>query len=308
MRLKFYKMERRLNLDIPGSVAEFESLIRKVLPRNIIYQLVHGKGLEFDGYRDFYPDEDASNIDWKATVRAGKTLARKYIEERDLKIMFLIDVSDNMIFGSTEKLKCEYAAELVAALAHVILISGDRVGFAFFNDRVVKMRPPSLGDKQFNILIQELSDPLNYGGKSDMNSVLGELLSTLDKSTSMVFIISDFININEINKSNLELMSALFETIAINVRDPLDGTLPDIDKEVAIENPITGDRLLVNPKIARAEYEFNAQMQLSMVKGIFRNSDIDFSEFLTSEHFSLNLAEFLKERANRRSYKNKNVS
>jgi len=129
-------MKRELNLDIAGSVAAFEKLIRKVLPRNIFYKVVYGKGFEFDGYRDFAQDEDASNIDWKASRRAQKLLTRKYIEERDLKILFLIDVSDNMIFGSTEKLKCEYTAELVAALSHLILFSGDKVGFKFFNNSI----------------------------------------------------------------------------------------------------------------------------------------------------------------------------
>ena len=115
------KTERKLNLDIAGAVSELEMVMKKVLPRNIMWRVIWGRGLEFDGYRDYSVTDDAVNIDWKATVRAGKTLVKKYIEERDLKFMFFIDVSDNMVFGSTEKLKCEYCAELVAALSHLIL-------------------------------------------------------------------------------------------------------------------------------------------------------------------------------------------
>ena len=300
-------MEKKLNVDIPTSVAEFEMLIKKVLPKNIIFQIVHGRGLEFDGYRDFAPDEDSNNIDWKATVRAGRTLARKYIEERDLKIMFLIDVSDNMIFGSTKRLKCEYVAELVAALAHVILIAGDRVGFVLFSDKIVKIRMPGFGERQFNILSQELSDPLNYGGNSDLGSVLNILLGLLDKSTSMVFLISDFVKLNEENKKNLDLLSALFETIAIVVKDPLDKSLPEVNKEVVIENPATRERLLINPKIAKHSYEIYALEQLDSMKKIFRNAGTDFAEFNTSSPFALDLATFLKERSKRRTYKRKDV-
>lgn len=299
--------EGKLNLDIAGAVSEFEVFIKKILPKNIIYQVIYGKGLEFDGYRDFAPDEDSSNIDWKATVRAGKTLARKYIEERDLKIMFVIDVSDNMIFGSTEKLKCEYAAELSAALAHVILMAGDRVGFVLFNDKVVRMREPGFGERHFEIISQELSNPVNYGGASNLDNILGFLLNTLDKSTSMVFIVSDFININESNKQNLELFSALFETIAIVVKDPLDKTLPSVNKEVVIEDPMTKERLLINPKVAKSAYEVNALEETDSLRSLFRDSGIDFSEFTTDSSFILNLSNFLMERSKRRVYKKKDV-
>ena len=300
-------MKRELNLDIPGSVAEFELLLKRVLPRNILYQLVYGNGVEFDGYREFTQNDDGANIDWKASVRSQGLLVRKYIEERDLKIMFLVDVSDNMIFGSTEKLKCEYAAELIAALAHVMLIAGDRVGFVLFNDNIVKFRFPGFGDKQFNVLSHELSNALNYGGGSDLNNVLENLLGTLNKDTSMVFLVSDFVILNETNKKNLELFSVLFETIALIIKDPLDLTLPNVNKELAIENPRTGERLIINPKIAKEAYEVNAAQQTELIKDIFRESNIDFAEFNSKEHFALNLAQFLTERVKRRVYKKKDV-
>lgn len=296
-------VERKLNLDIPGSVSEFEMLIKRVLPKNILFQIIYGKGLEFDGYRDFTQDDDSGRIDWKATVRAQRTLVRKFIEERDLKILFLIDVSDSMIFGSTEKLKCEYAAELSAALSHLILNSGDRVGFVLFNDKVVHFRAPGLGEKQFNIFSHEISNPLNYGGKFDLNNVLENVLGRMDRSTSMVFVISDFLKFDEKNNENLKSLASLFETIAIVVRDPLDKTLPDINKEIVIESSSTGEKLIVNPKIARHNYELNSLEQMNVVKKFFQDSGIDFSEFMTDSHFALNLAEFLKERAKKRTYK-----
>jgi uncharacterized protein (DUF58 family) len=299
-------MEKKLNLEIAKSVSEFEGLIRKVLPKNIFYQVVYGKGLEFDGYRDFQTDEDSGNIDWKATVRAGKTLARKYIEERDLKIFFLIDSSDNMVFGSTEKLKCEYAAEMVAALAHVILLSGDRVGFSFFNNKIIKFREPGFGDRQFSILEQELSNPLNYGGESNLDISLNDLINQLDPKTSLVFIVSDFLNLTKESKETLNAFSGLFETIALVVRDPLDLKLPEINKEIIISGG-QGQKLLVNPKLAGNIYEQHSLIQLSFMKQIFRNAGIDFMEFNTSDHFAINLAEFLGQRTKKRGYKKQDV-
>ena len=289
-------MERKLNLDIEGAVSEFEMLIKKVLPRNIMYRFLLSKGLEFDGYRDYTQADEASNIDWKASVRGQKLLMRKYIEERDLKFMFVIDVSDNMVFGSTEKLKCEYTAELSAALAHLMLTTGDRVGFVLFSDKVVEIRIPKLGTKQFDIFTNHLSDPLTYGGTSDLNKVLEELIETLNRDTSLVFLISDFVKVNENYKKNLETLAGLFETIAVIVRDPLDESFPELNKEVIIENPETGEKLLINPKVAKGVYEKNALNQLDLVKQIFRDFNIDFLELLTDKPFSPEFAGFLKER------------
>lgn len=292
-------MEKQLNLDIAGRVSELEILMKRVSPKNIVYKLVLGKGLEFDGYRDYTQQDDSDNIDWKASVRARKTLVRKYIEERDLKFFFFIDVSDNMVFGSTEKLKCEYSAELSAALAHLILSTGDRVGFILYNKDMLKLRVPSLGNKCFEILVHELSDPDNYGGESDLKRVLDGQVPHLEKSLSMVFLISDFINVNESYKKSLEALSGLFETVAIIVRDPLDKFLPDLNKEVILEDPKSGEKMLVNLRVAKNSYEANSAQQLLNLKKLFKDCNIDFLELNTNESSSQGIAEFLIERISR---------
>lgn len=300
--------ERKLNLDIAGKVSELEMLLKQVLPKNIMYQVLMGKGLEFDGYREYTPNDDASNIDWKASVRGKNLLIRKYVEERDLKFMFLIDVGDNMVFGSTEKLKCEYCAELSAAVSHLILGSGDRFGYALYSDEIVKFGAPSLGIKQFDIFADFLSRASTYGGISDLNKVLEILLQTLDRSISMVFLISDFINIDETYKRKLESLSGLFETVAIIVRDPLDNSLPNLSGEVVIQDPKTGQKLLIDPHVARNAYESNARKQLNSVKDIFNDVGIDFLELSTDRPFAVDFADFLKTRImGGRSVKIKNV-
>ncbi len=289
-------VERKLNLDIAGAVSELEMLVKKVLPKNVMYQLLLSKGLEFDGYRDYTQNDDAALIDWKASVRGKKLLVRKYIEERDLKFVFIVDVSDNMVFGSTEKLKCEYTAEFTAALSHLILTTGDRIGFFLFNDNIVKSRPPELGNRQFEIFVNYLSDPLDYGGVSDLNHVLDSIINLIDRSTSMVFLISDFVKVDESHKRKMEVLASLFETVAIVVRDPLDKTLPEINKEVVIEDTGTGEKLLINPEVAKRVYEMNATNQLNLVKKIFKDCNIDFLELSTDKPASVEIAGFLKER------------
>lgn len=288
--------ERKLNLDIAGAVSELEVLIKKVLPKNVMYQILLSKGLEFDGYRDYTPNDDANLIDWKASVRGEKILVRKYIEERDLKFVFIIDVSDNMVFGSTEKLKCEYAAEFTAALAHLILSTGDRVGFFLFSEDIIQSRPAELGNRSFEILVDYTSNPFNYGGVSRLGESLEKITELIDKDTSMVFIISDFLNLDDFSKKRLELFSNLFETVALVVRDPLDKSLPVLNREIVIEDPVSGEKLLINPKIAKNAYELNSISQLRDLQKFFNDCNMDFVNLCTDQPASIEIAGFLKER------------
>jgi len=295
-------VEKKLNLDISESIYKFESLMERVLPKRIFFKLLlRGKGLEFDSYRDYSPDDDSASIDWKASKRSNTLLVKQYVEERDIKVMFLIDVSDNMISGSQEKLKCEYCAELVAALGYVITnATTDQIGYIFFNHDIVHSTPLSNGKKQFETLEHEISDPNMYGGVSNMNEFLDKVFELLDPTLTLVFIISDFIRVDQNCQSKFEDLGALYETIAIMVRDPLDRTLPDLDKEVVIEDPVTRERMIVNPKIAKKIYEENAKKQEDMVKKMLEISNIDCLSLGTEEDFSPKLAMFLKNRVERR--------
>lgn len=296
-------MEKKLNLDIAGSVTEFEALIKEFLIGRIIYKIIfRGKGLEFDSYRDFAPDDDAREIDWKASTRANKLLVKQYVEERDLKIMFVIDVSDNMLFGSTEKLKCEYAAELSAALAHLILNYGDKIGFVLFNDKIIKNVLPEKSRVQFDMFIDNLSNPLTYGGTSEIEKTLDFLLDYFDESINAVIIISDFIRMKKDILKTLNLFSNRFETIAIRIRDPLDRTMPAVKEEIIIEDPRTKEQLIIDPSIVKKVYERNALEQEKIVKKIFTDSNIDFLELTTDKPFPSLLAEFLKERIEKRKF------
>ncbi len=298
-------MAGRLNVDIPGKAAEFESLMDRIFPRKIYYKLLlRGKGLEFDGYRKLGPEEDSGSIDWKASIRAGGDgsilLAKQYIEERDLRIIFIIDVGDNMIFGSAEKLKCEYCAEMAGSLSNVMINAGDQIGFFLFNHDIISMQPSKSGEKQFNLFSYELSNAGNYGGISDFKTSLNNLLGLLDPSVMLVVFISDFIKVNEEHVRLFENLGGLVETVALIVRDPLDKTLPNINKEIVIQDVDGGEKLLINPKIAKKIYEENAKKQLELTKQIFRDSNIDFLELDSSEDFCYPLAMFLKRRAERR--------
>src|SRR4030042_7182109 len=118
-----------------------------------------GRGLEFEGFRVYTADDDAKEIDWKASLRAQELLIRVLTEERNIHVFFLLDVSDSMIFSSTDKLKCEYASEFIATIGYGVIEGGDSVGLCMFNDKVVQLIPGNIGMNQFYKVTKNLSDP-----------------------------------------------------------------------------------------------------------------------------------------------------
>lgn len=294
--------DKRLNLEVGKKVSEFESMMHRFEIKTILYQLLfRGKGLEFDGYREYSPSEDdASRIDWKSSMRANKKLVKKYIEERDLQIMFVVDVSEKMVFGSTDKLKCEYVAEMVAAISHLILNSNDKVGIVLYNEKVVKLIMPKSGKKRFSLVVNELSKASYYKGGSNINYVLNYLLDYLNEDISALFLFSDFVKLKRNSIDALSALSNRYETIAIMVKDPLDKKMPEFKEEVVLEDSITGQQVIVNPRIIKGAYEKNALQQEREVEGIFRDSAIDFLKLSSEESFVPGLVTFLKERIKRK--------
>ncbi len=296
-------MAGKLDLDIGSRVSELEVLMNRFMVKRVLYNIIfRGKGLEFDGYRDFSPDEDASNIDWKASVRADKLLAKKYIEERDLNIMFVIDMSEMMLFGSEKKLKCEYAAEIAASIAHLIVTAGDNIGFIFFNRDVIKVVPPKSGERQFNIFVNDLYNSTGYSGISNFDRLFDFLINKAGSNISTVILISDFLKLGKKHESSLKLISEKYETIAVMVRDVLDENLPNIKGEFVIRDPDTGENLVINPSIARKSYERHARKQKNEINKIFLDSQIDVLEIMTNVAFVPVLVQFLVNRIENKKF------
>jgi uncharacterized protein (DUF58 family) len=291
----------KLNLDIPQRVAEFETLINEILPKKIFYRnVLRGRGLEFDGYREFTSDEDASSIDWRVSMRTGSLMSKKYNEERKVNVNFILDVGENMVFGSQEKLKCEIAAEIAASLAHVFMNTGGKIGLSLFGKKDIHVNLPNPGREQFAVFVSKISDSGIYGGQKDLDLFFKNLLKHLYPVPDLIIFISDFIYVHKAHLINFRELASLAETVAIIVKDPLDKTLPDLNREIIIEDMATNQRMLVNPEIARKIYERKAFEQTNLVRNIFKQSNIDFIELGTEEPFVLKLARFFKIRTQTR--------
>jgi len=292
------KSKGKFLLNFPRAISEFESAMQKFPVKKILYKnIFKGKGLEFDSYRVFEQDDDASMIDWKASLRANQILARKYIEERELNVYFLVDVSSSMLFGSGNKLKSEYAAEFAASLSHLVLGAGDKIGLVMFSEDVVKILYPSRGKNQFALFTKFLSDESLYGGGFDLEKAIIHVLRTVKSAYTVFILISDFINIRGESAHKLKLMGMRFETLAVMVRDRLDEELPDVDYQLSVQDPYSGRQMILDPEIARERYRKNVVRRKNMIKSIMKDSRIDVLELNTSKNFVIPVSSFLRGRA-----------
>lgn len=294
-------MDTKLKINIGEVIKKLEIVTKGLVTSRIIggyKSKFRGKGLEFDSYRSYSNVDDSADIDWKASLRAGELLVKQYMEERNLEVFFLVDISSSMVYGSTERLKSEYTAEVVASLSYAILRSGDSVGLGLFNNRIVTKIPISKERNQFYVLSKELINPHLYGGDYDLANVLKFLIGYLRRGV-VVIIVSDFIGLKGEWKKYLETAASKFDLIGVMVRDPADRDLPDEKHRVLLSDPFSNDQLLVAIRDIKAEYSAHVRMQEKEIKGIFLKSGADFVELVTDRPFTGHLIRFFRERKRR---------
>ncbi len=254
-----------------------------------------GTGLEFSDYRKYNEgSDDSSLIDWKASKRVNELLVKEFVEERNLNIIFLVDVSAKMLTSSLEKLKAEYIAEIVASLTYSMLNAEDAVGLILFSDKIIKFVAPQRGVGQYYNITNNLIESSNYKGYSNVEKATEFAFNKIEEN-SLVIIFSDFIYPIQSEKI-FKLASKKFDLISIMVRDPIDMTLPEGTGEVAVEDPYSGEILLLDPEKMREEYSKEAINQIERIRTLMKNSGADFLFLETNKEFGKYIIEFFKKR------------
>src|SRR3989338_621278 len=277
----------KLNVDLTPSIKRLDIITRSLINAQIIggYKSVfRGTGLEFNGYKEYSPDDDSKKIDWKATIRSNKPLVKEFIEERNLNVFLMIDTSYSMLMGTTDKLKMEYAAEFSGALGHAVLQASDALGMIMFADNVVKSIPPSTGKMHFYKISKVLLDLDNYGGHYDINNVKKFSMRYIPR-TSIVIIVSDFIGLKGEWKKWLKIFSMRYDTIGVMVRDPIDKELPDEDINVLLEDPATGNQMAINPHLIGQLYQDYTAQEEDEIRRAFVDAGADFLTLTTDKDF-----------------------
>jgi len=287
---KEYVDELMREIDI--NVKELIDVFKFSLKYRILFK---GSGLEFAGLKEYVPgQDDASKIDWKASLRSKTLYIKQFEEERDLDVYLLLDTSSSMLFGSQERLKSEYAAVLAGAIIYAAIEAGDNVGYALFNDKIVHAVPPQKGNEQYYRALQFMADPRNYGGGCNLEQALNYLLNNL-RSKTILFIISDFIGIGDAWEDSLKMTSGkLDRVLGVMLRDVRDSTLPEGVGNIRLSDPFGKKGELINLDKVREEYNRLAAEQEKRVEQIFTDSRALFAKIYTTESFVKPLVRYIE--------------
>jgi uncharacterized protein (DUF58 family) len=290
---------KKLNLNLIGKVKRPEFQIRrKMLSKIIEGELTansKGRGIEFTGFRKYVYGDDASMIDWTASLRSKDILIREYEEFKHFPIYILLDVSNSMLFSSTEKLKCEYAAEMAFSIVYSIVNTGNKVGLGMFNNRLRSKNLPDNGTKNYYDIVQRLTKPENYGGKFDLKKTLMQTKNLLGEK-SMIIIISDFIGLEKGWDRYLKMLSEKFDILGIMVRDPRDRELPSDAGQFLVEDPYTKEKLLIDAKDYAKIYKKQVEKEEQEIKEKFQVTKAGFFSVSTTEDFLKPLMKYTRMR------------
>jgi uncharacterized protein (DUF58 family) len=257
-----------------------------------------GRGMEFDEVRQYAPGDEIRTIDWNVTARMGHPYVKRFVEERELTVMFLVDLSASGAFGSVERTKNEVAAELCALLAFSAIKNNDKVGLVVFTDTVEMYVPPKKGITHVLRLIRDL---LNFKPRQARTDIVGALdyLGRVTHKRCVVFLISDFQG--ERFEKPMRVLGKRHDLIAISITDPRERAMPDVGL-IELEDAETGQRVLIDTgnAAARRQYEQLGQARASRLRDAFRSMDIDHTEVVTGRDYVKDLIRFFRSREHRR--------
>ncbi len=255
-----------------------------------------GYGMEFSGYRAYTYGDDASIIDWKASLRSKSLLVKEYEQEKSVNVYFLLDTSNSMLFTSRKKLKAEYAAELVSSLAYAILKSGDAVGMSMFTDRPITKVGLNVGRKVHYTITKDLSNVNNYGGGYSLENTLKIIVGTM-KMGAVLIIVSDFIGLGPDWYRYLRMAKRQFEIIGIMIRDPRDRELPKDGGQFILADPYDNEELYVDTARYAAAYKKYVEEEEKDIEKHFKATSSDFLKITTDKDFYPEIIRFFKRRA-----------
>jgi uncharacterized protein (DUF58 family) len=258
-----------------------------------------GQGMSFEEVRPYLPGDEVRSIDWNVTARTGEPHVKRFIEERELTVMLLVDLSGSLDFGSRGRFKQALAAELAAVLAFAATSNQDRVGLLAFSDRVERLIPPRRGRRHVLRIVRDLLAIRPAGRGTDLVLALDTLRHLLHRR-SVVFLISDFEGQARPALVSRALRAAArrHDLIAVQLSDPLDRDLPPAGL-LWLEDAESGARRLLDTGDAawRAAQEAQATAAAAADRQALREAGIDRLAARTDEDYAPALTAFFHRRA-----------
>ena len=290
--------------DLMAKVGKIRILTNRLIDDQLsgdYHSTFKGQGVEFDEVRPYEAGDDVRTIDWNVTARTGIPYIKRYAEERELTVLFMVDVSGSQGYGSGQRSKMELAAEVTALLALTAIRNQDKIGLILFSDKIVTYIPPRKGRDSVMRLVREvLAAEDGAEGGTDIAAAL-RFLNGVQKRRAVVFLVSDFLAPAESYERLLRATARHHDVICVPVSDPAEAHLPDVGL-VELEDPETGALSLVDTSSAAVRNAFaaNAAAEGEELKGFFLKTGIDTLAVSTDKPYIDGVRALFKRRARKR--------
>ncbi len=259
------------------------------------HSVFKGRGMEFDEVREYQHGDDIRTIDWNVTSRTGHPYVKRYVEERELTVMLLIDASASGLFGSSGKVKGEVAAEISALLAFSAIKNNDRVGAMLFTDRIEKFIPARRGSTHVLRVIREVLYHKPEGRGTSIQKAL-EHLNLVVRKRAVVFLISDLLD--QGFEQPLKVANRRHDVVILQIVDPREQELPDVGI-VELRDAETGEIVEVDTGIKqiREAYAANWARDRERLTKLFQSQRMDHVLIDVARPYDMPLVRFFEERA-----------
>ncbi len=261
------------------------------------HSVFKGRGMEFSEVREYDSHDDPRDIDWNVTARMGHPYTKKFTEERELTVLFLVDASASGLYGTKGKTKSELIAEISALLAFSAVKNHDRVGLLIFSDQVEKFIPPKKGKQH---VLRVVRDILTFSPKhrlTDLNAALKSLNDVLTKRAT-VFLFSDFIAENF--ERPLKIAHKRHDLVAVVVEDATEKNFPSTGGPIELEDAETGETFSLWARRGFKErYKKEWEKRKQARDRMFSSIGLDRIEIETGVDYVPGLVRFFQARAKR---------
>ncbi|MBU6303185.1 MAG: DUF58 domain-containing protein [Verrucomicrobia bacterium] len=258
-----------------------------------------GRGIEFEDVRPYEPGDDVRSIDWNVTARAGKPFVKRFIEERDLTVYLIVDVSASSRFGSRADDKLAAAAGICGLLAHAAIRNHDRAGLILFTDEVECHLPPAKGLNQVARILDLIQNHPVAGRGTDLRQPL-DFLMHVTRRRGVVFLISDFQATGY--EEALESAALSHDLIAVRLHDPRESSLPADGGICRVRDNETGRIVWLDSGDgkSRREYAERAADRDARVREGLQACGAEVFEVVCGEDYVVDLRAFLQARLDHR--------
>lgn len=290
-----------LTKELIANVRRIEIRTRRIvdeLTAGAYHSVFKGRGMEFDEVREYLPGDDVRTIDWNVTARFGRPFIKKFVEERELTVFLLVDVSASGDFGSTNRTKNEHAAELAALLAFSAIRNNDRVALLLFTDEQELFVPPRKGRRHVLRLVRDLLAWKRTRAGTDIGKALEAMMRLADRR-AIVFLISDLLDTGF--EKPLAVAARRHDVVAMRVVDRKELSLPRLGY-LWVEDAESGDLWMHSGGRAETLRGFGVEaggLRTSQDQ-LCRKTGVDLIDITCGEDYVRPLMQFFKAREKRR--------